>query len=97
MIRVDFSDERWLRAMQKAVTSPVTPELREVKPLGRVYAVSSSSGEDTYLVVLQPLPDGRTLLSCNCPAGTHDRPCWHAALVWLTWSREAVEKASPGH
>jgi hypothetical protein len=91
MIRVDLSDERWMRALQKAVTTRVEPVLREVKRLGRVYEVHSRSSDTMYLVVLQALEDGRAMLSCNCPAGSHDQPCWHAAAVWLSWSKEAIQ------
>ena len=29
-------------------------------------------------------------LICNCPAGQHDNPCWHAALVRSLWPVEPV-------
>jgi hypothetical protein len=91
MIRVDMADERWMRAFQKAVAAHVEPVLREVKRLGRVYEVPSRSSDAVYIVVLQALEDGRAMLSCNCPAGSHDQPCWHAAAVWLSWSKEAIQ------
>jgi hypothetical protein len=92
VIRIDLSDERWVRALQKAVATHAEPVLREVKRLGRVYEVHSRSSSDmVYIVVLQVLEDGRAMLSCSCPAGSHDQPCWHAAAVWLSWSKEAVQ------
>jgi hypothetical protein len=91
MIRVDMADVRWMRAFQKAVTAKVEPVLRDVKRLGRVYEVQSRSSDTVYIVVLQALEDGRAMLSCNCPAGSHDQPCWHAAAVWLSWSKGAIQ------
>lgn len=41
---------------------------------------------DSYKVTIEGEGDTR-VISCNCPAGIHDKDCWHKELV----RKEAVK------
>ena len=45
---------------------------------GGAYRVLGSRG-DAYTVRV----DVEGEYSCTCPAGRHDRPCWHQASTWI--------------
>ena len=55
---------------------------RRVSP--RCWMVTSSDGQREYEVC----PDGA--IRCQCPAGTHNRPCKHLALVEVLAASGAV-------
>lgn len=50
------------------------------------YEVIGRDGVQRYELTLQP--DGR--LDCDCPAGQHDRTCYHAAVVARRLLREGI-------
>lgn len=58
---------------------------RAWKVMPSVYEVVSRKADRRYQVVVV---DG--LPCCECPAGSHGHPCWHAALVLARILREKV-------
>jgi uncharacterized Zn finger protein len=46
------------------------------------YAVPSRTPGQSYEVAVTGNSAG-VVVSCNCPAGQHSRPCWHVGLVTL--------------
>ena len=58
---------------------------RAWKIMPTVYEVISRSARRRYQVVVV---DG--LPRCECPAGSHGRSCWHAALTLARLQREGL-------
>lgn len=68
-------------------------------PKGTYYRVRGSVAPNSYTV--WALHTGQ--VNCECPAGSRERPCWHAAVVWTArkakesqQTHTAGQQAAPG-
>ncbi len=72
--------QQWITAINKA---SINLEICNWAFDGEVLRISSATGNSRYTVN----PEG-----CECPAGTHGKPCWHrAAWRLLVKASELVE------
>ena len=81
------------KALEKAIATGTPHLVTQVAasdvPAGTAWMVPGSFGT-TYRVVLVETASGNPRVWCDCAAGKHARPCYHAAAVRLVAAAQAA-------
>lgn len=73
---------RWRSAFERACNR-ASSHTRPFYQRDGFYTMASSDGSGVYVLRLT-VTAGAPVVTCNCPAGQHDVPCWHAGAVLLS-------------